>query len=331
MKLNRQLIYLFLVLSIFSGLFVANCSSDDPSTVAVAPDDGATTPDDPDDPAPITVTAPDSLNGIWKGTMTGTKIFTDTFDVEMVFYMPDGEVEGTLLAVISEQGTGNPFRLLEAGYDKEPNVNFGFEYLAGTQSSQGTFVKYFEFDNKLVGSNKGGSIGFNKTENILTGIVELDDGSRFDITLEYSLENASDTAMADLEGTWSDAANGWDDSSTGVDFTVDSTGLVSAVATAVMPTTCAATGQAVDISDYNIFNFDYDQSALPVVTGVTLSNCGTRLVQTSTGPTAASVNGEYSGMAIIVDDGTGNLVMKLILSSQQLLPAVATYNEFVKN
>ena len=328
MKFNRQFIYLFLVLSIFSGALVLSCSSDDPSSVTVAPDVVPTTPDDPDDPAPVTVAAPDNLNGIWEGTMTETTTLV-TYDVDMVFYMPDGLTEGILLAVVSKEATGEKHILIEAGYDMEPNTSWGYEYYAGTTSSQGTFVKYFEFANKLVGSNKGGSIGLDLSENMLKGDVALDDGSRFKIELEYSSENARDTTMIDLAGTWSDAANGWDDLADGVTFTVNSDDTVTALATGT--STCEGVGKAVDISNYNIYNFDFDLSALPDITGVTLSNCSTRLITTSTGDESVSVNGDYSGMAVIVDDGSGNLVMKLILSSQQLTPAVATYNEFVKN
>lgn len=88
-------------------------------------------------------------------TNTQTSI---VYDVDMVFYMPEGVTEGHLLAVVSDQGTGKPDILIEAGYDMEANDSWGYEYYAGTTSSQGTFVKYFEFANKLVGSNKVGSI-----------------------------------------------------------------------------------------------------------------------------------------------------------------------------
>lgn len=251
------------------------------------------------------------------------------YDVGMVFYMQDGETEGHLLAVVSSQGTGEPYILIEAGYDMEPNVSWGYEYYAGTTSSEGTFVKYFEFANKLVGSNKGGSIGLDLAENTLTGDVALDDGSRFDITLKYSLQNAKDTSMADIAGTWSDAANGWDDAADGVTFTIDPDGTAHALATGA--STCEGIGLAVDIINYNIYNFDFDLSAAGV-TGVILSNCDTRLVNEGL-PTQveAGVDGDYSGMAVLVEDDTGNLTLRLILSSQQLTPAIATYNEFIKN
>jgi hypothetical protein len=328
MKFNRQFIYTFLLISIFSGIFVVSCSSDDDPVISVDSDEVPATPEDPVDPAPPTVTAPVNLNGIWEGTMTD-KTTAIIYDVDMVFYMPDGETEGHLLAVVSNQVDGEPETLIEAGYDMEPNISWGYEYYAGTTSSQGTFVKYFEFDNKLVGSNKGGSIGLDRSENTLTGDVALDDGRRFDIVLEYSLQNARDTTMADLAGTWSDAENGWDDSATGITFTVNPDDTVSALATGT--STCEGTGLAVDISNYNIYNFDFDLSAAGI-TGVTLSNCDTRLVNEGL-PTEvdAVVDGDYSGMAVLVEDDTGNLIMKLILSSQQLTPAIATYNEFIKN
>ena len=328
MLFNRQFIYFLLLISIFSGIFVVSCSSDDDPVIAVDSDDVPTTPDDPIDPVIPTVTAPVNLNGIWEGTMTETNTAI-IYDVDMVFYMPDGETEGHLLAVVSSQGTGEPHILIEAGYDMEPNVSWGYEYYAGTTSSQGTFVKYFEFANKLVGSNKGGSIGLDLSENTLAGDVALDDGSRFDIVLEYSLQNAKDTTLADLVGTWSDVANGWDDTADGVTFTINSDDTVYALATGA--STCEGSGLAVDISNYNIYNFDFDLSATGV-TGVTLSNCDTRLVNAGL-PTqvVADIDGDYSGMAVLVEDDIGNLTLKLILSSQQLTPAIATYNEFIKN
>ena len=254
---------------------------------------------------------------------------SDIYDVDMVFYMLEGETEGHLLAVVSNQGTGEPHILVEAGYDMEPNISWGYEYYAGTTSSQGTFVKYFEFANKLVGSNKGGSIGLDLSENTLTGDVALDDGSRFDIVLDYSLQNVKDTTMADLVGTWSDAENGWDDSADGVTFTVNSDNTVSALATG--GSACVGSGLALDISNYNIYNFDFDLSA-PGVTGVTLSNCDTRLINEGLSTEVdAVVNGDYSGMAVLVEDDAGNEILKLVLSSQKLTPAIATYNEFIKN
>jgi hypothetical protein len=251
------------------------------------------------------------------------------YDVEMVFYMPEGLTEGHLLGFVANQATGEPYILIEAGYDMEPNVNFGYEYYAGAQSSQGTFVKRFEFANNLVGSNKGGEIGLNLSENTLTGDVALDDGSRYDIVLEYSLQNARDTTLVDLDGTWSDADNGWDDSSTGVDLTADPAGSVTAVTTGVNASACTGTGLAIDISNYNIYNLDFDLSAAGI-TGMTLSNCDTRVGNEGL-PTEfdAEVNGNYSGMAVLVEDESGSLTLKLILSSEKLDPAIATYNEFV--
>lgn len=135
--------------------------------------------------------------------------------------------------------------------------------------------------------------------------------------------------MVDLAGTWSDANNGRDDSAGGVTFTVNSDDTVSALATG--GSACEGAGLAVDISNYNIYNFDFDLSASGI-TGVALSNCDTRLVNEGL-PTEvdAAVNGDCSGMAVLVDDGAGNTMLKLILSSQQLAPAIATYNEFIKN
>ena len=328
MMFNRQNIYVFLLISVFSGIFVVSCSSDDAPVVVNDTDEVPTTPEDPVDPAPPTVTAPVNLNGIWEGTMTD-KDTSDIYDVDMVFYMLEGETEGHLLAVVSNQGTGEPHILVEAGYDMEPNISWGYEYYAGTTSSQGTFVKYFEFANKLVGSNKGGSIGLDLSENTLTGDVALDDGSRFDIVLDYSLQNVKDTTMADLVGTWSDAENGWDDSADGVTFTVNSDNTVSALATG--GSACVGSGLALDISNYNIYNFDFDLSA-PGVTGVTLSNCDTRLINEGLSTEVdAVVNGDYSGLAVLVEDDAGNEILKLVLSSQKLTPAIATYNEFIKN
>jgi hypothetical protein len=327
MKLIRQFIYILLFTGIASSIFIVSCSSDE-DTFAIDSSDTDEVPVVPDDTVDPTVTAPVNLTGIWEGTMTDAQASV-IYDVEMIFYMPEGETEGHLLAVVTSQGTGEPHILVEAGYDMEPNVSWGYEYYAGTTSSQGTFVKYFEFVNKLVGSNKGGSIGLDLSENTLTGDVQLDDGRKFDIVLEYSLQNASDTAMADLAGTWSDAENGWDDSADGVTFTVNPDDTVSALATGA--STCEGLGLAVDISGYNIYNFDFDLSA-PGITGVTLSNCDTRLVNAGL-PTEvdAAVNGDYSGMAVLVEDDAGNLILKLVLSSQQLTPAIAMYNEFIKN
>jgi hypothetical protein len=331
MRVFRQFIYILLLIGIASSIFIVSCSSeDDPVVIDDSGSDQA--PTTPDDPVvePPTVTAPVSLSGIWAGTMTNTQT-SIIYDVDMVFYMPEGETEGHLLAVVASQGTGEPHILVEAGYDMDPNDSWGYEYYAGTTSSQGTFVKYFEFANKLVGSNKGGSIGLDLSENTLTGDVQLDDGSKFDIVLEYSLQNAKDTTMVDLEGTWSDANNGWDDSSTGVDLTVDPAGAVSALVTGVNVSSCTGSGLAIDISNYNIFNFDFDLSASGI-TGVTLSNCDTRLVNEGLSTEVdAVVNGDYSGMAVLVEDDAGNSILKLILSSQKLTPAIATYNEFIKN
>ena len=326
MKPSHSCNYLFILFAAVLMVITA-CSSDDNTVAATGtnPD----TPTDPVEPPPDpTVTAPANLTGIWEGTMTDTKS-SIVYDVDMVFYMPEGVTEGHLLGIVAIQASGEPFVLIEAGYDMEPNVNFGYEYYAGAQSSQGTFVKRFEFANNLVGSNKGGEIGLSLSENTLTGDVALDDGSRYDIVLEYSLQNTMDTTLADLEGTWSDASNGWDESSTGVDLTADPAGDISAVATGVSASTCTGTGLAVDISNYNIYVLDFDLSAAGI-TGMTLSNCDTRVGNVGL-PTQfdAEVNGNYSGMAVLVEDDAGSLILKLILSSEKLDPAIATYNEFV--
>ncbi len=84
MKFNRQFIYTFLLISIFSGIFVVSCSSDDDPVISVDSDEVPATPEDPVDPAPPTVTAPVNLNGIWEGTMTD-KTTAIIYDVDMVF------------------------------------------------------------------------------------------------------------------------------------------------------------------------------------------------------------------------------------------------------
>lgn len=322
MKPFRPFVYILMLSYITSSVFIMGCSSEtDPVVLDVSEPELVPSPDEPVLP---TVTAPVSLSGIWEGTMTQA---ASIYDVTMFFNMPEGVSEGRVMAVLTNQDTGLLHFLIDAGYQDVSDENLGYDYLVGHDGSQGSFMKYFSFDKNLVGAKRG-SITFDLSGNTLTGTATLEDLSDFDIVLNYSLQNARETTMADLAGTWSDTSNGWDDAATGVTLTVDpNDDTIYALATG--GSTCEGSGVATDILTYNIYTFD----GATINTGVILSNCGTRVTNEGTPQEETDdVDGNYDGMGILIEDDTGNITLNLILSSTLLkTPTMATYNKLIKN
>lgn len=308
MNLFRSAFPTFIILFIAGFTFIAGCSSED-------------NVGDNINPAPVipTVTAPADLSGIWEGTITQD---TTSYDVALVFHYPAGALEGRVMGIALRQGTEQPYVLIDAGYQEVSNAAWGYDYLVGKDGSQGTFMKVFEFDKNLVGVDRG-SITLTLSGNTLTGTTTLDILGKFDTILEYSLQNARNSTLSDITGTWSDAIYGWDDAAAGALLTVNADSTVSAVATGA--SICTGSGLVEDIADYNIFLFDGAASNA----GVTLTNCGTRLSNIGINE---PVDGEYDGMGVVVEDDAGNDNLVIMLSSTlSKTPSMAIYNAFIKN
>ncbi len=312
MNFSRSPIFELRIMIIVSIVLIAGCSSDDNVVNNL-------------NPAPIipVVTAPADLSGIWEGTISQD---TNSYDIALVFYYPPRAIEGRVMGIALRQGTEQPFVLIDAGYQDVTNDNLGYDYLVGKDGSHGTFMKVFEFDNNLVGVDRG-SISLDLSGNTLTGTTTLDILGKFDTVLEYSLQNARDTTLADLIGSWSDSVYGWDDAAAGTSLTVNADGTVSALATGA--SSCTGSGLVVDIANYNIYLFDGAASNA----GIALSTCGTRVFNAGTPlQTLEDVNGDYDGMGVVVEDDSGNDILVVILSSTlSKTPSMATYNEFIKN
>lgn len=313
MNYSRSISIGLTLVPLVAVIFTDGCSSDEPAVII------------DDNPAPPTVTAPDDLSGIWEGTLARD---ASTYDVALVFQTPDGAAEGRVMGIAVHQVTEVPYILIDAGYQAVTNANLGYDYLVGQDGSQGTFMKFFEFDKNLVGAKRG-SIKLDKSGNTLTGTMQLEDLGDFATSLDYSLQNARTTALADLIGSWSDASNGWDDTAIGTTLTVAANGTMTAQATGA--STCAGTGPTTDVADYNIYLFgNPDQDNKTVIT---LTGCGTRVWPS--GP--STVDAVYDGMATIVEDDNGTDILVLLMtetgteSVPALLPSMATYNEFIRN
>lgn len=315
MHLSYPFNRVFRILCVASIVLIAACSNDD-NTVEIS--DPTTTP-----PTIPDVTAPADLTGIWEGTVTQA---TNIYDVTMVFSKPIGVSEGRVMGIATKQGTEEPYILIDAGYQDVTNDNLGYDYLVGKDGSQGTFMKFFDFDNNLVGAKRG-TITLDMSGNTLTGTTTLEDLGGFVTVLNYSLQNAKESTLADLVGAWSDSDYGWDDTATGMTLIVNLDGTISALATG--GSTCEGSGLVSDIENYNIYIFD----GTSINTGVSLTNCGTRITNVGTPQqTTEFVDGNYDGMGFLIEDEAGNNTLVIVMSSTLLkIPSMATYNEFIKN
>lgn len=316
MTFHQSLNRVFILSCFVGAVFLTGCSSDD---------DVFVNPDPAPDPPPIvpTVTAPANLTGIWQGTMTQA---ADSYNVAMVFNMPDGASEGRVMGIAIKQNTDEPYTLIDAGYQNVTNENWDYDYLVGKDGSHGTFMKIFEFDKNLVGAIRG-SMSLSLSGNTLTGTTTIEGLNEFDTVLNYSLQNAKETTLTDLAGTWSDSVYGWDDAATGTTLTVNPDGTIATLATGT--STCAGSGLVSDVANYNIYILD----GSTINTGVTLSNCDTRVHNEGTPQeTDEIVDGEYDGMGVLLEDDSGNNILTVILSSTLLkIPSMAIYNELIKN
>ncbi|UCB55452.1 MAG: hypothetical protein JSW45_02680 [Thiotrichales bacterium] len=322
MTSSRILSQYFAFLSIALIILVGGCSSDDSTTPIVS---DPTDPADPTDPSPPTVTAPANLAGIWEGTF---KKDLDTFDVAMVFHIPSGAVEGRVIGVAINRITQEPYILIDSGYQDVTNDNWPFQYIVGRLGSQGTSLKYYEFANNLVG-NQAGTIQLDLNGNTLTGTATLNILGEFIVELTYSEQNLKNATLAELEGVWTDANNGWDDGATGTTLTLAADGTVSAQA--IGTSNCAGNGPSTDVTDFNIYLFGNPDQANKTI--ITLSGCGTRDYNLGSG----AVDGFYDGMAVILEDNNGTDTLVLLMSETGATglpaapPSMATYNVFIKN
>ena len=212
MKSPRMFNYFYFILFVGGMLLMTACSSDETSAI----DSGAVpiTPTEPPpeplpepSPEPLpapppepTVTAPVNLVGLWEGTLTSDTV---TLEVVMAFHMSEGATEGRTMAVAFQQSTGQPYILIDSGYQDVTNDNWGFEYVIGRLGAQGTSLKSFLFENNLI-SNLSGGFELDLNDNTLTGTANFDALGAFVVELHYSLQNLKEATLNDLIGTWVD-------------------------------------------------------------------------------------------------------------------------------
>lgn len=323
MKALHSFKYIFILFAAF--LLITACSSDD-NTVAESATD-PDTPADPVEPPPDpTVTAPLNLAGIWEGTLTTDTL---TLDVAMAFLFPDGATEGRVMGIAVDQ-TQQPYIMFDSGYQDVSNFNWDYEYVIGRFGAQGTSLKSFLFEDNFVGNLSGG-FELSLDGNTLSGNANFDELGEFVVELEYSLQNLNDATLADLAGTWFDAepSNGWDDAATDTTVMIDDVNTV--MSGSATGTTCVASGPVYDTIGSSIFLFGNPDSDNK--TYITLENCGDRTFNEGTlNPITVPVDGAYDGMGVLVDDGSGNTTLVLMLSSTlEKKPSMGTYNEMIKN
>ena len=326
MKFDSYFNQFISILFLAGVVFIAGCSSDDNSVAQ----DPAQVPDDPapEDPPPVTVTAPANLMGLWEGTMTQSDV---DYDVALVFHWPDGATEGRVMGVALDKATQEPYILIDAGYTDYPNAKLDLDFLVGNDGSHGTFMQFYEFNKNLVGPDRGW-FELDFEGNTLTGYGKL--VGDMTIALEYSLQNATDTLLADVVATWSDteAVRGWDQDADGTTITVASDGEFQALATGT--STCQGDGFVTDVDGFNIFILDDD--SIGTSTSMIASNCGLRITNPGTlDPGTAPVNGDYSGLGALLVDESGNQSFVTVLSekggAEEDKPSMAMYNIFIKN
>jgi hypothetical protein len=325
------------------AVLLSGCSSDDNGTVVLDPD-------------VTTTTAPDNLMGIWVGEMAkGIAVY----DIVMVFHFPDGAEEGRVVGVAVNQQTDLPYLLIDSGYmavDKVAHPNWDFDFLIGSDGSQGTAMKRYAFANKLVSQQSGVSRLYLEDGDVagdtLTGTVNfegtgVDNLGEFNIVLKYWDQNTTNNT-ADLNylaDTWTDPVDdpapndgivedvGWDDQSVWADLEIASDGTL--LSGSVSSSGCAASGpgKVLDVAGHNIFLFgDYTAVVPPRIT-LDINTCGTRDWNESDLIDAAQIGGVYDGIGMLVNDnGTEKLLMVLTstTNTDPDTPGNAIFNEFVR-
>jgi hypothetical protein len=325
MKTHRSFYNFFLMVCVASAVFIAACSSED-NTVADPGSDPTDTTDPTEPPPDPTVTAPANLAGIWEGTLTSD---TQTLDIAMAFYMPDGATEGRVMGIAVDQ-TRQPYIMFDSGYQDVSSFSWDYEYVIGRFGAQGTSLKSYLFEDNLV-SNLSGGFELSLNGNTLTGAANFDALGEYAVEINYSLQNLNDASLADLTGTWQDANadNGWDSTSTLTTLVIAADGTLDTGTGTDSGCVATATDPILDVADFSIFLFgnpDSDSKSY-----ITLSNCGTRIVNPGTpNETTAPVDGAYDGMGVIVEDDSGSNALVMMLSSTlEKKPSMAVYNEFV--
>lgn len=335
----------FAIVSIALAMLVGGCSSDDAAV------DPATFLDDQINAVP----APDNLMGIWAGVLVkGIAVF----DAVLVFHFPDGAEEGRVVGVAVNRQTDLPYLLIDTGYmavDRVAHPEWDFDYLIGSDGSQGTKMKRFAFANKLV-SQQAGVGRLSLDVDTLTGSMNfegtgVDNLGVFEVVLKYWDVNQDNTAtLAELAGTWHDPVDdsdlndgviqdlGWDDTSTEATLVINDTGVLQpGSGTDSNNGNCSASGPAtiLDVAGHNLFLFaDYVVDEKDGAPRITLSGCGSRDWNPSDTVDVAFMDGTYDGIGVLYDDnGTDKLFMILTSSTHVIpdTPGTAIFNEFTRN
>jgi hypothetical protein len=261
--------------------------------------------------------------GIWKGTLTSNTT-PETYDVTMVFHLPDGASEGRVMGTAFKQGSLNPADhfLLDSGYEYAPDFGYDFDLIVGTHGSQGSFLKEFDYEyGSQHEKDQRGKIEINVSGQTMTGTAYFQEFGEMTLFANYAADNGMASTLNDLHSYGTDAAteHRWTNDNTGGQMTITNldTGTFSVLQASLPSPPCRGSGQISDVADQNIFTFDSVQA----------ENCNIQPPADIGDPGYPDVDGDpskdYDGLGILVQKN-GSMVFQTFMSKE----SVMLYNEW---
>jgi hypothetical protein len=308
-----------------TGMFIVGCnsSSDDPVFI----------PEDP--PVPT-----EGITGIWTGELTRKDVpgmAPETYDIDMLFYMPDGETRGQSVASVfmtfPDPNDVSKHFLLVGGYEEVDDfatnefgdlICDGEGWAVGRLGTNATFLRDFSYETgSQDGPQQRGAMCLQLSGNKLTGELQTENYDSFLVELTYSDENLIDSSVNDLTtgGIDTEPYHLWsnDNSGTSMSFSqvAPPTGDSLDVAVVENSNGCGGTVRITEIPGYNMYTLE----TLAPLAGCTIVTPGPGIDENE-------VDLSYRGMGRLATINNTNVFVHLMASFANVDSAQALYNEF---